>query len=49
MGFNGLDEMLEHRPVLPLERHHDGQDPLHESAALFALRAEARLSPNHKP
>ena len=47
MSFAGFDQMLQHRTFLPPERHHNGEDALHEAAPLLALRSEARLPPNH--
>ncbi len=47
MSFAGFDQMLQHKTFLPPERHHNGEDALHEAAPLLALRSEARLPPNH--
>lgn len=31
MGFAGFDQMLQHRTFMPPERHHNGEDALHEA------------------
>jgi hypothetical protein len=42
-----LHEEVEDAPPLGTQRHHNGEDPLHEATARLAVGAEAGLAPHH--
>ena len=47
MGLEGLGDRGQHVFVLLAAGFDHAQQRFHEAAAVFALRAEAQLSPNH--
>src|ERR1700693_1326937 len=47
MSSDSVLEKLDDRPALQTERLHNGQDALHEAAALRAMTAKAATTPQH--
>src|SRR3990172_3607710 len=48
-GFTGVRQEVENVPLLLSQSHHNGQDPLDKSAAVFTLSTETASTPDHTP